>query len=345
MRPVGTAEELQRRRLRAVELVRQGESPDDVAHFLGCGRSSVYTWVKRARQNPEDLAAKPHPGPTPRLSDAQLTELEVLLLKGARAHGWRTELWTATRVAELIERHFQTRSHPEHVRKMLKRRLRRTGQKPQRKAKERDEVAIDHCRRQDLPKIIRRARRRKAHLVSLDESGFLLTPTVRRTLAPRGMTPILKTWDRHDRISAISAVTISPKRRRLGLYFHLLADDRNAHGEDTVAFLRQLKRHIPGPMTVLWDRADIHDRAQVVRAYLAEHPEVRAEKLPGYAPETNADEMVWGHTKHGRLANFAPEDTAELRGVLVDEFERIHRKPELLAAFIRYAKVPVRLRC
>src|SRR5712672_1126551 len=111
MRPVGTAEELQRRRLRAVELVEQGESPEDVAHFLGCGRSSVYTWVKLARQDPEKLAAKPHPGPKPRLSDAQLAELEALLLKGAKAHGWRTELWTAARAAELIDRHFRVRFH------------------------------------------------------------------------------------------------------------------------------------------------------------------------------------------------------------------------------------------
>ena len=144
MRPIGTAEELQRRRLRAVELVEQGESPDDVAYFLGCGRSSVYTWVKLARQTPEKLAAKPHPGPAPRLSAERLKELEDLLLKGAKAHGWRTELWTAARATELIERHFRVRFHPEHVRKILKRRMNWTSQKPQRRAKERDEVAIDH---------------------------------------------------------------------------------------------------------------------------------------------------------------------------------------------------------
>ena len=84
MRPIGTAEELQRRRIRAVELVEQGESPDDVAHFLGCGRSSVYTWVKLARQSVENLAAKPHAGPKPRLDAARLKELETLLAQGPR---------------------------------------------------------------------------------------------------------------------------------------------------------------------------------------------------------------------------------------------------------------------
>jgi transposase len=135
---------LQRRRLRAVELVQQGESPDDVARFLGCGRSSVYTWVKLAKDSLGALAAKPHPGPTPRLTDGQLKELEALLLQGAVAHGFRTELWTAARVAELIERQFGVHFHPEHARKLLKRRLRWSSQKPQRRARERDEAAIDH---------------------------------------------------------------------------------------------------------------------------------------------------------------------------------------------------------
>jgi transposase len=144
MRPIGSAEELQRRRLRAVELVEQGESPEDVARFLGCGRSSVYTWLKLARESLGKLAARPHPGRTPRLDDGQLKELEGLLLQGAVAHGWRTELWTAARAAELIDRHFGVSFHPEHVRKILKRRLRWSSQKPQKRARERDEAAIAH---------------------------------------------------------------------------------------------------------------------------------------------------------------------------------------------------------
>ena len=64
------------------------------------------------------------------------------------------------------------------------------------------------------------AARRRAHLVLIDESGFLLAPLVRRTLAPRGQTPLLKTWGGHrERVSAIAALTISPRRRGLGLYF------------------------------------------------------------------------------------------------------------------------------
>src|SRR3954465_10985004 len=123
MRPPGTAVELQRRRLRAVELVNAGESPDDVARFLDCGRSSVYTWLKLAREDLGKLAAKPHPGRTPRLTPEQLAGRDGLRRKGAKAHGFRTALWPAARAAELIERQFGVAFHPEHVRKVLKRRL------------------------------------------------------------------------------------------------------------------------------------------------------------------------------------------------------------------------------
>jgi transposase len=73
-----------------------------------------------------------------------MTQLEAMLKQGAKAQGWRTQLWTAARVAELIERHFAIHFHPEHVRKILKRRLEWTSQKPQRKARERGEAAIAH---------------------------------------------------------------------------------------------------------------------------------------------------------------------------------------------------------
>lgn len=122
-RPIGTPAELERRRRRAVELMDQGESPTTIARILGVGRPSLYRWRQAARSGADGLAAKPHPGPAPRLDGAQLERLENFLLDGATAHGWPNELWTARRVAEVIRRHFGISYHPEHVRKVLKRRL------------------------------------------------------------------------------------------------------------------------------------------------------------------------------------------------------------------------------
>src|SRR6478736_4945256 len=127
MRPVGTAEELERRRRRAVELMQQGESPTVIARILGVRRTSLYRWLATAKDSPEALAAKPHPGPRPRLTAEQLRELEGLLLKGAKAHGWHNDLWSAQRVTEVIRRRLNWCSH-----------------KPQRKAKQRNAEKIDH---------------------------------------------------------------------------------------------------------------------------------------------------------------------------------------------------------
>ncbi len=110
-----------------------------------------------------------------------------------------------------------------------------------------------------------------------------------------------------------------------------------------MAFLGQLKRHRPGPMTILWDKGNVHDRSKVVRANLAEPPEIVTEPFPSYALELNPDEAVWGHTKYGRLANFAPEDTAERRAGLIEELERLVQRPDLLASFIRHAGGRIRL--
>ena len=224
------------------------------------------------------------------------------------------------------------------VGRFLRKVLKWSPQKPRKKARERDEKAILDWQRNTLPRIVEEAAQRHAHLVFLDESGFMLTPTVRRTWAPQGETPLLSCWDRRDRISAISCITVSPQRARLNLYFDLLPDNTNATAEHVVAFLKQLKEQV-GPFTVIWDGSNIHSKAKLVKQYLAEHPEIVAETLPGYAPELNPDEGVWGWTKYGRLANLAAAHTVELRERLTKELSMLREDHHWLDSFIREALI------
>jgi transposase len=339
-RPFGTSEELERRRTRAVQALERGESPTTIAHVLGVHVASIHRWRRMAR-SPGGLAAIEQTGPRPRLDDSQLQQLEALLLQGAKHHGWRNELWTASRVATLIERHFHIRFHPEHVRKILHRRLHWTSQKPRRKARERDDKEIERWKDDDFRRIIREAFERRAHLAFLDESGFQLNPSVRRTLAPRGQTPILEAWDRRDRISAISCITLSPVLARPGLYFHLLPDNETVHGEEVVEFLKQLRAQLGGPFTVIWDRHRIHSKAKVVKEYLAKHPEIVAEDLPPYAPQSNPDEWVWNWTKYGRLSNLAAWNTEELWEWIVDAMVDLKFRGDLLNGFLQDAELPL----
>jgi hypothetical protein len=186
------------------------------------------------------------------------------------------------------------------------------------------------------------AQQRDAHLVFLDESGFMLTPVVRRTLAPRGLTPILSCLDRRDRISAISGISLSPHRHRPDLHFQLLPDNTNVRAGHIVAFLQELKQVLPR-FTVIWDRSRTHSKSGLVQAFLASHPSVVAEDFPGYVPELNPDEGVWGWTKYGRLANFAPADTGELRRAVAAELCWLKKHAYFLHRFVRHTKLPLKL--
>ena len=340
MRPKGTAAELERRRRRAVELVDQGESPTLVARILGVRATTVHRW-RRLAKKAHGLDAKPLPGATPRLSDRQLARLERLLLQGAKRHGWHNDLWTADRVTRLIRQRFGVRYHPEHVRKILKRRLHWTSQKPKRKARERDDKEVERWRADELPRILRDAWKRQAHVAFLDESGFGLTPAVRRTLAPRGRTPVLPCWDRRDKFAAISCITVSPWAGRPGLYFQLLPLNRTVRAAEVVAFLKQVRRQLRGPFTVVWDRHGIHSRSRLVKAFLAAHPDVVAEDFPGYMPDLNPDEAVWSWTKYGRLSNLAAWDADELWDHVIEALIDLKFQPQRLRAFIRNAGIPV----
>ena len=339
-RPLGTAAELERRRRQAVEAVRQGESPETVARVVGVNRASMYRWLAAGRQ-PDGLAAKPHDGPAPRLSTDQLHRLDELLRQGAETHGWPNRLWTCARVAEVIRREFNVSLHHDHVGRMLRARLNWTPQKPRRRAREHDQAEIDHWKTYKFPRIATAAQERGAHLVFLDESGYMLTPTVRRTWAPCGSKPLLDCWDRRDRISSISGVTVSPQSRRLNLIFDLLPDNTNITAKEVVEFLEQLKRQLRNGFTVVWDGSNLHSRSRLVRAFLAVHPEIVAVSLPAYAPELNPDELVWGWSKYGRLSNLAAPDTDHLRDHVINELTHLQEHPELLGSFIHKTKLPL----
>jgi transposase len=338
MRTPGTAAEREFLRKRAVAAVREGQSPTTVARAFGVHRVSLHRWLRQA-QVPGGLDAKPVRRASA-LADAQLHELEALLLQGASQHGWSNDLWTAARVQAVLLRHFGIDFHPEYVRKVLKRRLGWTSQKPQTKAKERDEDEIRRWKEQEFPRLVREAQERDAHLLLLDESCFQLTPTVRRTLAPRGQTPILPCWDKRDKISAISAITLTPQWHLPGLLFQLLPDKENFHGAEVVAFLKVVRRQLRR-FTVVWDRNQIHSRSKVVRAYLADHPEIVVEDFPGYAPELNPDELVWCWTKYGRLSNYAAPNVEALREHVLEELEDLQQHPYRLLKFMAHTELPM----
>ena len=167
----------------------------------------------------------------------------------------------------------------------------------------------------------------------------MLTPTVRRTWAPVGCTPLIRHRFANDRISVISGVSVSPTRRRLGLYGLFFWD--NIGQDEVVAFLRQVLRHLRGNVIALLDNSNTH-RGAPLRDLCRSIPRLHLEYFPAYAPELNPDEAVWGPLK-GKLANGRPDDLVDLEGDLQHDFRQLSRSQTKLRGCIHQSELPFHL--
>jgi transposase len=153
MRPAGSPEELQRRRERAIALLKEGVAPVDVASRVGVDRRSVRRWKAAFRRaGAAGIQAKPTPGRPGTLTPRHKRRLEQALLKGARACGFPTDLWTCPRVAQLIRDRFGVDYHVDHIGRVLHA-LGWSPQKPRRLAVERQEEEIRRWIKEDWPRV------------------------------------------------------------------------------------------------------------------------------------------------------------------------------------------------
>lgn len=181
------------------------------------------------------------------------------------------------------------------------------------------------------------AERLGAHIVFIDESGFLLIPSVRKTWSPRGLTPIVRHHQLRHRISAISGVSVSPKQKRLGLYFSL--HEKNIQQAEVCHFLRHLLKHLRGEVIVVWDNSRTH-KGDMIRNICRRYKRLRLEPLPPYAPELNPDEGVWSQAKTA-LANGRPDTIDELWTSLVNVLKNIGTSQSCLRACIHRSGLPL----
>jgi transposase len=154
MRPHGTSDELERRRRRAIALLQAGQTYRAVARSSGASLSSIVRWFQAfKRRGPKGLLPKPTPGRPCRLSSGQKRSLERILLRGAQAAGYSTELWTLRRIGEVIRKHFGVPYSTSAVWRLLVVDMEWSPQKPERRATQRDEAAIERWRKEQWPQI------------------------------------------------------------------------------------------------------------------------------------------------------------------------------------------------
>jgi len=150
-----------------------------------------------------------------------------------------------------------------------------------------------------------------------------------RTWAPRGQTPILQYNFNWDKLSAIAGITFT------NFYFRLVRG--SVRSAEIVEFLQALLRHIPGRLTIVWDRLSAH-KSRMTRDFVALHSDrLCLEYLPPYAPELNPTEYIWAYWKQHTLPNVCPKDYWSLDETARKTLKRMRRRPRLIAAFWKQA--------
>jgi len=163
--PIGVRrdfEALEDRRMKAARLIHQGLSQSEVARRVNVHRQSVSRWAKEIEASGiTGLKKAGRAGRKPLLSDTDLRKVESKLKQGAQARGYTTELWTTSRVADLIEQECGIRYHPAHVWRLLQG-LGWSCQRPGKRALERDEQKIERWKKQRWPKLKKNLRGKSA---------------------------------------------------------------------------------------------------------------------------------------------------------------------------------------
>ncbi len=323
------------RRLQALALRQKGWKQSRIAEALGVTDGAVSQWFRMVNdRNATALLAHPHSGRPPELTREQKNLIPDLLSHGAEAYGFRGDVWTNARVAQVIEWEWSVCYHRSHVARLFKE-LQWTPQLPIVRATQRDENAIELWRTEKWPELKKQARLERKTLVFVDESGFYLLPARVRTYAPRGQTPTVRVFETHDHLSAMSAITAQ------GWLFTMVRDD-SLTGLESVRFLKHLLTHLDRKLLVIWDGSPIH-RGKEVKAYLADGAaqHIHLEPLPPYAPDLNPDEGVWNHLKYVELRNVCCLNLGHLQRQLDLAVIRLRRRPHLIQSFFASAGLDI----
>jgi transposase len=181
------------------------------------------------------------------------------------------------------------------------------------------------------------AARKRAWIFFQDETGFTQQPSIRRTWAPRGETPILKARGNHwTKTSVAAALGFRWDGKKTRVFARTKPDSFNT--ESLIAFLKDLKRFVHGePVILVWDNLPAH-RSKVMKQFLFEQRDwLEIDWLPGYAPDLNPTEGIWNNIKQRELANFCADQIEEATDAFRRGLRRVTHTLQLPFSFLQHA--------
>jgi transposase len=325
-------------RIRAVERVEAGESPEDVVQALGFHRSCIYDWLARYRESGyEGLRYRKIPGRKPKLSGAQLKRLyRWVTLKDPRQLKFEFALWTRDMVREVIRREFGVRLSVVSVGRLLKK-LGLSPQRPLRRAYQQDAEAVERWKSEQYPAIRKAAREAGATVFFGDEAAVRSDYHSGTTWAPRGKTPVVQSTGARFSLNLISAVSAQGHMR-------FMTVDGRLNAAKFIAFLKRLLVGAEQPIFLIVDRHPVHRSAAVRKFVDSTESRLRLFFLPSYSPELNPDEQVWNHVKNHGVGRMTPAGPDQLKRAVLNRLRSLQKLAHTIQGFFRHPETLYTLR-
>jgi transposase len=324
---------LEEMRFRAIEAHQAGKGVAEIAKLLGLHWGSVSRWLTKWRRDGQRaLKERKATGRPPKLDCKRHGKAILELVKHpATEYGYEHPLWTCQRIRQVISAELNlVVSVPTLWRELKK--LKLSCQKPERRALEQDPKARARWIATEWPRIKRLARKQRALLFFEDESVVRLTPTVGRTWAPVGKTPIVRVTGKRASVLVMSALSVQGR-----LFFKIPSERVNA--TVFIDFLKELLAEYPKrKIFVIADQASPHI-AKSVKAFAAGQKRLELFYLPAYSPDFNPDEGVWSHLKSQELKAHQATNKEELIKKTHEALKRMAKRPVLIRSFFKRCNI------
>jgi transposase len=316
-------------RIRAVEQVQAGHSPEEVIKVLGFTRGRIYEWLARYRSGGwHALRAKPLKGRPRRITGSQMKWIyNTVTLKNPLQFKFEFALWTRRMIRDLIAERYGIQLSLTSVGRLLAQ-LGLTCQKPLMRAFQQNPSLVQQWLKEEYPQIRARAKRVGAEIFFADEAGVRSDFHAGRTWAPRGQTPVIKVTGARFGFNMISAV--SPKGN-----LRFMVVEGKVAGKQFCEFLRRLSLKAPRPIFLILDGHPVHRSAKVKKLIESLKGRLQLFFLPPYSPELNPDEWVWNELKNNGIGRMAISGPNDMKRKTVDYLKNMQRFPELIRSFFQ----------
>ncbi|MBF0417282.1 MAG: IS630 family transposase [Magnetococcales bacterium] len=321
---------LEQLRIRAVQRVLDGESPESVIKALGFTKPRIYEWLSKFREGGWDaLKAKVIPGRPRKVTGAQMAWLyRTVVGTNPLQLRFPFALWTRGMVRELIRRELGITLSEVAVGRLL-RTLGLTPQRPVRRAWQRDPVLVDEWTTKTLPEIQEMAKKANADLYFGDESSVRSDYHSGTTWAPIGQTPVVETTGARFKVNVVSAID-----GRGSLRF--MAFESKMDADQFITFLQRLIHNAERPIFLVLDNHPVHRSTKVRQFVESTNGKLRLFFQPPYSPQLNPAELVWNHLKHHGIGKTPIAGPDHLKACVISMLRSLQKLPAKVKGFFRH---------